>query len=302
MKTLQEPAVNIDEQRIATGQSETVSERKRIANRENAKKSRGPRTPRGKAYSRRNAIKHGLFTGLYTEFLLQGESREMYDHLLDGLHKQFEPIGRAEELEVERMAVCWWKLNRAWRYENSENEKSIGLGLMERKRQEKSREMHDKELETIILGLKKMLLELSAAAEVPPDLKDRFFALTSTKEEDWKRFEDWAEDELKKTESQDPAFAVDLSTPKSRRKNLAEHTLMMACGTYNLQRKSAKLSTPKINVSRHVLTNRDDLDKILRYETAIERSLDRALNRLERLQRHRMGEPVLPPVSVQLTR
>ncbi|MFY9911991.1 MAG: hypothetical protein WCF22_09600 [Candidatus Sulfotelmatobacter sp.] len=62
--------------------------------------------------------------------------------------------------------------------------------------------MQDKELETIILGLKKMLLELSAAAEVPPDLKDRFFALTSTKEEDWKRFEDWAEDELKKTESQ----------------------------------------------------------------------------------------------------
>ena len=77
---------------------------------------------------------------------------------------------------------------------------------------------------------------------------------------------------------------------------------MMACGTYNLQRESAKLSTPKINVSRHVLTNRDDLDRILRYETAIERSLDRAYSRLERLQRRRKGEPVLPPVDVDLTR
>jgi len=37
-----------------------VSERKLKANRENAKKSTGPRTARGKAFSRRNAVKHGL--------------------------------------------------------------------------------------------------------------------------------------------------------------------------------------------------------------------------------------------------
>ena len=37
-----------------------ISERKLKANRENAKKSTGPRTARGKAFSRRNAVKHGL--------------------------------------------------------------------------------------------------------------------------------------------------------------------------------------------------------------------------------------------------
>ena len=37
-----------------------ISERRRQANRANAKKSTGPRTPQGKACARRNAVKHGL--------------------------------------------------------------------------------------------------------------------------------------------------------------------------------------------------------------------------------------------------
>ncbi len=37
-----------------------ISERKLLANRANAKKSTGPRTERGKAYSSRNAVTHGL--------------------------------------------------------------------------------------------------------------------------------------------------------------------------------------------------------------------------------------------------
>jgi len=40
-------------------------------------------------------------------------------------------------------------------------------------------------------------------------------------------------------------------------------------------------------MTKHVIPNRDDLDRILRYETATDRSLSRALDRLERLQRRR---------------
>ena len=46
----------------------------------------------------------------------------------------------------------------------------------------------------------------------------------------------------------------------------------------------------EIAIAQHVIPNGDALDKILRYEGAIERQLGRAVDRLERLQRRRKGE------------
>jgi hypothetical protein len=43
------------------------------------------------------------------------------------------------------------------------------------------------------------------------------------------------------------------------------------------------------------------IDRLLRAEAATERSLNRAIDRLERLQRQRKGRFVPPPVSVRLT-
>ena len=43
------------------------------------------------------------------------------------------------------------------------------------------------------------------------------------------------------------------------------------------------------------------LDKILRYETALERQLYRAMNQLERLQRRRLGDAVPAPVALEVS-
>lgn len=51
---------NKDAAIIPQSKPRTVSERKLRANRANARKSTGPRTARGKVYSRRNALLHGL--------------------------------------------------------------------------------------------------------------------------------------------------------------------------------------------------------------------------------------------------
>jgi len=43
------------------------------------------------------------------------------------------------------------------------------------------------------------------------------------------------------------------------------------------------------------------LDRLLRYESNFERAFDRILNQLERLQRIRKGQPVLPTLDVNVT-
>jgi len=48
------------------------------------------------------------------------------------------------------------------------------------------------------------------------------------------------------------------------------------------------------------LPDADTLDKIMRYETTLERQLYRAMNQLERLQRMRSGEALPSPLLMEV--
>lgn len=50
-----------------------------------------------------------------------------------------------------------------------------------------------------------------------------------------------------------------------------------------------------------MLPSEATLDKILRYETALERQLYRAMNQLERLQRRRQGEDIPAPLTMEVS-
>jgi hypothetical protein len=59
---------------------------------------------------------------------------------------------------------------------------------------------------------------------------------------------------------------------------------------------------PKLPDMRLLACNVPDapvLDRLLRYEASLERSFDRTLSQLERLQRMRLGQPVLPKLEVR---
>jgi len=61
-------------------------------------------------------------------------------------------------------------------------------------------------------------------------------------------------------------------------------------------------SDPKgCSLKGDVKRNNSPLDRLLRYEASLERTFDRTLNQLERLQRMRLGQPVPPPVKVELS-
>jgi hypothetical protein len=95
-----------------------VTEKQLAANRRNALKSTGPRTPEGKAVSRYNALKHGILAKAVIPPALEPyESRADFDDLLDAFEAQFAPANRLEALLVQQMAIIYWRLARLYRAE-----------------------------------------------------------------------------------------------------------------------------------------------------------------------------------------
>ncbi len=87
-----------------------TSQKKIEANRRNAQKSTGPRTPQGKARSARNALSHGL-TASSTP-LLSSESQEHYDAFSQALLQDLAPRTPEQQLLAERIVQLHWRLRR----------------------------------------------------------------------------------------------------------------------------------------------------------------------------------------------
>ena len=83
----------------SNGSPRPISEKKRAANRANARKSTGPRTPRGKARSRLNGLKHGLTASIG---ILPGESPDQLRELSRSIHADLRPRGHAEAVLVDQ--------------------------------------------------------------------------------------------------------------------------------------------------------------------------------------------------------
>ena len=115
-----------------------LSQQQAEANRRNAKKSTGPRTPEGKAASSRNGLTHGLSGDKH--FILEGEDPEAFLRLLQDLHDHLRPVGDSEELVVQRIAAAQWRLDRAFALETGiYREESTILTRIDRNK----RELHE---------------------------------------------------------------------------------------------------------------------------------------------------------------
>ncbi len=79
------------------------------ANRLNALKSTGPKTPQGKAAVRLNSLKHGLRA---KTLILPGENREEFDELCAGFDAEWHPLTLTARFYLEQMVIAQWKLRR----------------------------------------------------------------------------------------------------------------------------------------------------------------------------------------------
>src|SRR5918993_5111090 len=91
-----------------------TSEKKAEANRRNALKSTGPRTPEGKDAVRLNALRHGLRS---EEILLPGEDEEALRELGERLRDELQPVGELESLLVDQIIASYWRLRCLGRVE-----------------------------------------------------------------------------------------------------------------------------------------------------------------------------------------
>ncbi len=86
-----------------------------LANRRNAAKSTGPRTPDGKAVVAQNAVKHGL---LARQAVLKDEDPQEFDLHRIRMLQNLAPAGPEQEMLAERIVAVWWRLKRAERMQD----------------------------------------------------------------------------------------------------------------------------------------------------------------------------------------
>jgi hypothetical protein len=284
------------------------------ANRKNAQKSTGPLTTNGKAIVSQNALKHGLLAKEVVVTMGEGaESPDEFDALLDDLLEQLGAVGPVEEMLVEKIAIAYWRLRRAYRYE---------VGLIRRELdnatddfydtkqtdQELDQKIQDEEREMAAWKVEKTKL-------VKPQKAGKSLKVTFEQEDVW----DWLQDSVKHilpSRNDDDRFLTceEIRAFLSEKcewdddyiweklieicdKKISENQDEISRLKKQKQRNKLKLEVVK---KLGTIPSKDELDRLLRYEGAIERQLYKAMNQLERLQRLRLGDHVPAPVEVDV--
>ncbi|UCG56617.1 MAG: hypothetical protein JSU70_17350, partial [Phycisphaerales bacterium] len=85
------------------------------ANRENAQKSTGPKSPEGKAAVSQNAVKHGLWA---RQDVIKGEDEAEFQLFRDEILAELAPATPVETMLCQRFVGLSWRLKRAERMQN----------------------------------------------------------------------------------------------------------------------------------------------------------------------------------------
>ncbi len=271
------------------------------ANRRNAQKSTGPKTIAGKEKSKMNALKHGLVA--QATVIPVGEAKEddtEFTQLLDRVMAELEPQGFIEEMLTERIAICYWRLRRAAYAEVGEIRKSLDTVIGDASEDDLSRFQRAKfeceskrpqpkylaELQNTVQGIQFLIdflddtrLEFENTGDLRKETRDQLrnylgYNYNPMRDDDYFSFHECdVEDEDEEYESN---LVRMLDTQKER-----------------LSAKKALLEENRnllheINVIRTAIPL--DVNRIVRYEAAIERQLYKALDKLEDLQWRRKSE------------
>jgi hypothetical protein len=286
----------------------------------------GPRTELGKRNSSRNSVKFGIFS---RATVLKGESRADYNLLLKGLRETFQPVGKFEELLVEKLATISWRHRRLLVAEGAEIRKNSEFLEFDQRWKEQSEAQkisckRNEEIKTtpplpngLIWDIQNPEV-LKRCIELLVELRQRIESSGLSQHQDegilrtiygyrphfWENLVDkysiWFQTaEAPARERQSKGYPV----PEQCKAFLLQEidAEIARFKQYQEKRESIESERRKVEVLRQNVPDSRGLERLLRYETSLERAFDRTLMQLERAQRMRKGQPPPPQLDVNIT-
>jgi hypothetical protein len=247
-----------------------VTAKKVEANRRNAKRSTGPQTDRGKLAARLNAVTLGLFAKHVVIPVCDGHgSDKEFRRLLDDLQQEFLPLGIFEEWWLVKIAESMWRLRRATRSEKGCVRETAFWGdvLPENDR-----------LTDVFRKEVAVLSEAEEQIRAKGTLSQRTYAQVLPKVEEERLQGAQVEEGNRPTETKiDDEF---MSFVEKRRE-------VFEC----IVEGSARLASDRYSdhLAYHSLPPEELMDKVLRYESRIQKQLDWALQKLLECQQRRQS-------------
>jgi len=281
----------------------------------------GPRTIKGKQRSKRNALRHGIFSDIA---LLDGESRVKYNSLWSGLREAFQPIGELEEILVEDLAINRWHRRRLIQAEVAEIRKATEFMQWEHETREcnevneigSQMSEHPWSEHELISKIDNPLV-LQRCLDLLAELR-RLFAkngftdnhtkilgciygnsyLTNLGDNLYSEYKLWRN---AAEASEDNRRAEGYVSPEQCKSNVLQAIDREIRQLKRYSKLLAMIETDRMEIEalRLVVPESPALDRLLRYQASLDRSFDRTLSQLERSQRMRLGQPVLPKLEVR---
>jgi hypothetical protein len=300
-----------------------TSTRQLAANRENARRSTGPKTADGKAIARLNAARHGGLSPV--PVLPEVESAEAWEAHLGGTLASLAPIGHLETVLAERVALVLWRLQRLARYEREATavrQERVVDDLAERRgRDYRSRaSAHPDEVRDTLREARRRLRALEAFARLadraplsgpeadtilstvalPSQAIDlEAFAMPEVVPDEvpWEQFDNWTAGRVRRGIA--AMAAVEGTTPEALFEAARRH-LRLEVSKWQAEAGRVERDLDHLRRER-LLPAGEVVDRVARYEAHLGRQLAQALHELQRLQAARAGEPVTPPAVLDVT-
>jgi hypothetical protein len=276
------------------------------ANRLNAQKSTGPRTDAGKAIASRNSEKH---TKLARTLLVSGQSHQEssseFSALCDEYYASFEPVGPLEEMLVERIVSAVWRVRRARHVETGEI--ALNLEKTDQKSAEinpvptllKAAEATDREdvlslLDKSIPGCEYVLTHLREARaavqreqQLTPDIFHRLNSAFRC------RAKTLGETlfQMARTLGNNPAKLDPVILLEEHQRQVLEYLdqQIQHFEEILVNRRSDPDAATRARQDAAMLPTGHVLERILRYETVLERQIFNSMAKLEKLQSRRLS-------------